>query len=44
MSDNAAGEEGYLVDKGLIPLPEDMFETVSGNVATMTLMTGKEWD
>ncbi|MCY4335708.1 MAG: substrate-binding domain-containing protein [Litoreibacter sp.] len=44
MSEEAAGEEGYLVDKGLIPLPEDMFETVSGNVASLSPMTGKEWD
>ena len=26
MSDRAAGEEGYLVDKGLIPLPADKFK------------------
>jgi phosphate transport system substrate-binding protein len=26
VSDRAAGDEGYLVDKGLIPLPEDKFE------------------
>ena len=44
MSEGAAGEEGYLVDKGLIPLPEDMFETVSGNVSSLTKMTGNEWD
>ena len=43
MSENAAGEEGYLVDKGLIPLPEDMFETISGNVSSLTKMTGEEW-
>ncbi|MFY0691470.1 MAG: substrate-binding domain-containing protein [Paracoccaceae bacterium] len=39
MSDAAAGEEGYLVDKGLIPLTEDELETVSGNVAAMTPLT-----
>ena len=44
MSEDAAGEEGYLIDKGLIPLPEDMFETVSGNVSSLTKMTGNEWD
>lgn len=44
MSEGAAGEEGYLVDKGLIPLPEDMFETISGNVSSLTKMTGNEWD
>ncbi len=43
MSEDAAGEEGYLIDKGLIPLPEDMFETISGNVASLTKMTGDEW-
>lgn len=43
MSEDAAGEEGYLVDKGLIPLPEDQFETISGNVSSLTAMTGDEW-
>ena len=44
MSDAAAGEEGYLVDKGLIPLPADMFQTVSGNVSGLAKMTGNEWN
>ena len=44
MSEDAAGEEGYLIDKGLIPLPEDLFETVSGNVGSLTKMTGDEWN
>ncbi|TDT77842.1 phosphate ABC transporter substrate-binding protein (PhoT family) [Litoreibacter halocynthiae] len=44
MSDAAAGEEGYLVDKGLIPLPEDEFETISGGVKSLTAMTGNEWN
>ena len=44
MSDAAAGEEGYLVDKGLIPLPEDVFETISGNVKSLSPMTGNEWN
>lgn len=43
MSEGAAGEEGYLVDKGLIPLPEDEFETISSNVAGLVKMTGDEW-
>lgn len=43
MSEDAAGEEGYLVDKGLIPLTEDLFETVSGNVGSLSAMTGDEW-
>ncbi|MEM6407030.1 MAG: PstS family phosphate ABC transporter substrate-binding protein [Pseudomonadota bacterium] len=44
MSENAAGEEGYLVDKGLIPLPEDMFDTVSGNVASLKALTAGDWN
>lgn len=44
MSEGAAGEEGYLVDKGLIPLPEDEFKTISGNVGALTKMTGNEWN
>ncbi len=44
MSEEAAGEEGYLVDKGLIPLPADMFAKVSANVNGLTPMTGNEWD
>lgn len=43
MSEGAAGEEGYLVEKGLIPLPEDLFETISGKVSSLTKMTGDEW-
>lgn len=42
MSDAAVGEDGYLLDKGLIPMPEDMFETVSGAVMNLTPMTGDE--
>ncbi|MCG6903048.1 MAG: PstS family phosphate ABC transporter substrate-binding protein [Rhodobacter sp.] len=44
MSDAAVGEDGYLVDKGLIPLPEDMFEKVSMSVEQLTPMTGNEWN
>lgn len=44
MSDAAVGEEGYLVDKGLIPLDEDMFEEVSGAVKDLAPMTGNEWN
>ncbi|KMW57257.1 Phosphate ABC transporter, periplasmic phosphate-binding protein PstS [Candidatus Rhodobacter oscarellae] len=44
LSDAAAGEEGYLVDKGLIPLPADMFGTIQGNVAGLVKMTGNEWN
>ncbi len=44
MSEEAVGEEGYLVDKGLIPLPADMFTKVSANVRGLTPMTGNEWE
>ncbi|NNK77140.1 MAG: PstS family phosphate ABC transporter substrate-binding protein [Litoreibacter sp.] len=43
MSDAAAGEEGYLVDKGLIPLPEDAFEAISGNVASLKPLTAADF-
>ncbi|MEM7546292.1 MAG: substrate-binding domain-containing protein [Pseudomonadota bacterium] len=35
MSDDATGEEGYLVDKGLIPLPQDAHDA---NVADVTAL------
>ena len=44
LSDTAAGEEGYLVDKGLIPLPEDDFATISANIQNLSVMTGNEWN
>ncbi|GFE66941.1 substrate-binding domain-containing protein [Litoreibacter roseus] len=44
LSPAAAGEDGYLVDKGLIPLPKDRFEEVSGNIETLAPMTGNEWN
>lgn len=44
MSDAASGEEGYLVDKGLIPLPEDEHDKVKDNVARLVKMTGNEWE
>ncbi|MXU66868.1 substrate-binding domain-containing protein [Oceanomicrobium pacificus] len=43
-SDAAAGEEGYLVDKGLIPLTEDLFDANADAIANLTVMTGNEWD
>ena len=36
MSDKAAGEEGYLTDKGLIPLPEDELEEMRKSAVGMT--------
>ena len=42
MSDDATGEDGYCVDKGLIPLPEDMHEHMAAHVNALTPMTGKE--
>ncbi|WP_101066524.1 substrate-binding domain-containing protein [Roseovarius salinarum] len=44
MSEQAAGPDGYLVEKGLIPLPDDMFDKISSNVANLEPMTGNEWD
>ncbi len=35
VSDAAVGEDGYLVDRGLIPLPEDELEAIRSNVAEM---------
>lgn len=43
LSEAAAGDEGYLVDKGLIPLPQEVFKTIAGNVNSLTKMTGDEW-
>lgn len=39
-SEEAAGEEGYLVDKGLIPLPEEAFEANAAAIADLTPMDG----
>jgi phosphate transport system substrate-binding protein len=38
-SDNAWGPEGYLADKGLIPLPEDMREKVASRAQNMEPMS-----
>ncbi len=43
-SEAAAGDDGYLVDKGLIPLPGDAFSTNADTIANLTVMTGSEWD
>lgn len=39
MSDAAVGEDGYLVDLGLIPLPADVSEQTKGDVANLEPMT-----
>lgn len=38
-SEAAAGEDGYLVDKGLIPLQEEAFEANQEVISNMTVMT-----
>ncbi|MEM9641665.1 MAG: substrate-binding domain-containing protein [Pseudomonadota bacterium] len=43
-SEAAAGDEGYLVDKGLIPLPAERFEANAAAIAGLTPMTGNEWN
>ncbi|WP_395689943.1 substrate-binding domain-containing protein [Aestuariivirga sp.] len=40
VSDAATGEDGYLGEKGLVPLPEDKHEAIAAAVAAMTPMTG----
>jgi phosphate transport system substrate-binding protein len=42
MSDAAAGEDGDLVDKGLIPLSEDLHEDVKARVENLEKMTGED--
>ena len=42
-SDAAAGEDGYLVDKGLIPLPEAEFEDNAARLSDLTSMTASDW-
>lgn len=43
LSNAATGEEGYLIDKGLIPLDDDKHDEIADNVANLTPMTGNEW-
>lgn len=43
-SEAASGEEGYLTDKGLIPLFEDEFEENANRVNGLEIMTGDEWN
>ena len=42
MSDDATGEDGYCVDKGLIPLPDDIRATMKKRASGLVPMTGKE--
>jgi phosphate transport system substrate-binding protein len=42
MSEDAAGEFGYLAEKGLIPLPEDERAAVAEAVAAQETLTGDE--
>ncbi|MEE9454323.1 MAG: substrate-binding domain-containing protein [Paracoccaceae bacterium] len=44
VSDAATGEEGYLTDKGLIPLPEELFAQNADRVHSLHLMTDEAWD
>ena len=39
MSDAAIGEDGYAVEKGLIPLPEDQIEAMRASVTALTPLT-----
>lgn len=41
-SEAAAGEEGYLVDKGLIPLTEDAFEENASTIMDLRIMDGAD--
>ena len=38
VSDASMGEDGYLVDKGLIPLPKEEAEKARANIAALTVM------
>jgi phosphate transport system substrate-binding protein len=42
VSDKATGEEGYLSEKGLVPLPEDAHKEVQESVKGMSPMKGDE--
>jgi len=42
MSEDATGEEGYCIDKGLIPLPEEAHAKMMGQATGLLAMTGKE--
>ena len=42
VSDAALGEDGYLAEKGLVPLPPEALAKVKETVASMTAMDGSE--
>ena len=41
-SERAWGEDGYLAEKGMIPLPEDIRKAKAASVRALTSMNGKE--
>ena len=41
-SERAWGPDGYLVDKGMIPLPDDMRAKMAKQAQSLKSMTGKE--
>ena len=42
VDDDAIGEDGYAVEKGLIPLEDDERDTFRSAIGNLTVMTGKE--
>ncbi len=42
VSENASGSDGYLTEKGLIPLPEDLHAENAERVLSQSAMTGNE--
>ncbi|MEM7670452.1 MAG: substrate-binding domain-containing protein, partial [Pseudomonadota bacterium] len=42
VNERASGEEGYLTDKGLIPLPEAAHKENANRVTSLSVMTGDE--
>ena len=42
VSEKAIGEDGYLADKGLVPLPSDKIEAVRAMATTMEVLKGDE--
>lgn len=43
-SEAAAGEDGYLADKGLIPLPEEEFEANRNTISNLTVLSADMLD